>query len=120
MGKDTEYKFKYSRGSGPGGQHRNKVESCVTVTHVPTGLEERACESRSQLANKKLALARLETRISELAEEDKREEINKIRKESLSNGRVRTYNYKTGVVTDHRTGNKASLKKILEGELDLL
>ena len=58
-----EVEIQTLRGSGPGGQHRNKVETAVRVIHIPTGLVAMASEHRSQLRNKELALSRLRDRL---------------------------------------------------------
>lgn len=58
-----EVEFQTLRGSGPGGQHRNKVETTVRATHIPTGLVVVASDHRSQLRNKELALERLRARL---------------------------------------------------------
>ena len=70
MPKDTDHidllkevQIQTLRGSGPGGQHRNKVETAVRIVHIPTGITVTASEHRSQLRNKKLALERLQTRL---------------------------------------------------------
>ena len=70
MSKDTDHidllkevQIQTLRGSGPGGQHRNKVETAVRIVHIPTGITVTASEHRSQLRNKKLALERLQTRL---------------------------------------------------------
>jgi peptide chain release factor len=62
----TELKWETMRSSGPGGQHVNRTESAVRVTHVPTGMQASASEERSQHRNRKLALARLAQRLTEL------------------------------------------------------
>ena len=59
-----EVQIQTMRGSGPGGQHRNKVETAVRITHIPTGITVTATEHRSQLRNKKLALERLQKRLN--------------------------------------------------------
>lgn len=56
--------MRFTRGSGPGGQHRNKVETAVVVRHEPTGIEAAASEARSQAENRKRALARLRMRLA--------------------------------------------------------
>lgn len=61
--KSTEVKIKTSRSSGAGGQHVNKVETAVSITHIPTGIQVHASEERSQFLNKKLAFSRLEMAI---------------------------------------------------------
>ncbi len=60
-----EVRFQTMRGSGPGGQHRNKVETAVRATHIPTGIAVIATEHRSQHRNKQLALERLQNRLNE-------------------------------------------------------
>lgn len=108
-----------TRGNGPGGQHKNKVESCVEVIHIPTGLSERCQKSRSQLKNKKTAMDRLLIRLDEIKKTQCNEELNNLRL-SITRDRIKTYNFKTGLVIDHRTGKKASLIKVLNGDLELL
>lgn len=117
--KDKDFKIITTKGDGPGGQHKNKTESCVVITHIPTGMTERCQDTRSQLKNKTLAMDRLLKRIDDLKKEINNEKINDYRI-SVSKERIRTYNFKTGLATDHKTGNKAPLNKILNGELDLL
>ena len=60
-----DVQFQTMRGSGPGGQHRNKVETAVRAIHIPTGITAIATEHRSQYRNKQLALERLQNRLSE-------------------------------------------------------
>jgi len=71
--RQSEFKFESMRSSGPGGQHTNKTESAVRVTHVATGLSAVAQEERSQHLNHKLALTRLLQKLAEQNEEAKRE-----------------------------------------------
>ena len=115
----TKFKIITTRGSGPGGQHKNKVETCVVITHVATGMSETCQESRSQLKNKTLAMERLLLRLDILNKEKRHEQLNNKRKLSFEK-RIRTYNYKTGMVTNHITGKKANLDKVLNGELELI
>ncbi len=61
---ERECRFTFSRASGPGGQHRNKVETAVVALHVPTGIEAAAAETRSQRQNRERAILRLRTRIA--------------------------------------------------------
>lgn len=117
---DKDLKIIYTRGSGPGGQHKNKVETCVVITHVPTGLKERCQDTRSRERNLNLAKERLEKKIK--FEEDKKlqEQKNNHRIELIQTQKVvRTYNYSRNEVYDHRTKTKHELKKFMKGEMDL-
>ncbi len=109
------------RGSGPGGQHKNKTNSCVEMVHKPTGISV-TIDGRSQAQNKKGALAVLQKRVNEV-----QDRITAARKKAArlvaikNNETIRTYNYKRQEVVDHRTGKRAPLKKVLEeGRIDLL
>jgi len=116
-----EFKIKYSRGTGPGGQHKNKVETCVVITHVPSGMKEKCEDTRSRDRNEKLAMARLLRRIEDEKKKLLDEKKNDQRKELIKNkGNLRTYNYPRNEVVDHRTGKRANLKKVMDGDLDLL
>lgn len=119
--KKKDLKIEYMRGTGPGGQHRNKTDSACRITHIPTGISAYADE-RSQHHSRKKAMAELEQRIRQ-AKLDKQAEAKKTRRDHAIHNteRIRTYDFSRGVVTDHRTGKTASLKNILEkGRLDLL
>ena len=116
-----DLKIEITRGSGPGGQHRNKVETCVTVTHIPTGFSERCQDTRSKNRNLKIAIDRLEKKIIQNKIDEKNEKQNEIRKEKIQNPkRIRTYNFITKKVIDHRTKKMADLEKVMNGEIDLL
>lgn len=116
-----DFKLTYTRGSGPGGQHKNKVESCVVATHIPTGIQERCEETRSKIKNEKLAIQRILAKLEQIEKNKKHESQNNLRKELILNNKpIRTYNYARNEVVDHRTGRRANLKKVLDGDLDLL
>jgi len=115
-----EFKIVTTTGSGPGGQHKNRVQTAVSITHIPTGLQEKCEETRSQHRNKELAMERLLMRINELKENEKHEKQNDSRKQQITGKAVRTYNYPRNQVKDHRTGKKANLEKVMKGNLDLL
>lgn len=116
----NDLRFEFMRGQGPGGTNKNKLETACRVTHIPTGLTGYADE-RKQQQSKKEALKTLETRLKDVVARE-RAAIRKARRDDAIHNmpRVRTYNYQRGMVTDHRTGKKAPLKKVMNGRLDLL
>ncbi len=120
---DHDLHIRWKRGQGHGGQHRNKTENCCVLTHTPTGLTV-TVDGRSREQNLKNAKRLMKTKLhhrrafAERVRKDA-ERLAKIRPGGVK--RVRTYDYSTGVVTDHRTGKRASLKDVLEkGKLEKL
>ena len=117
---EKDLKITFTRGSGPGGQHKNKVETCVVITHVPTGLSERCQDSRSREQNLKLAKERLAKKIEEAKLMEKEKTKNKKRLFLIKNPKtIRTYNFARNEVVDHRTGKRFNLKKFMDGKLNL-
>lgn len=111
------------RSSGAGGQHVNKTESAIRITHLPTGLVVECQDERSQHKNKDRALKILRSRLVEMDREKKNAEIASERKSQVGTGdrseRIRTYNYPQGRVTDHRIGlTLYKLEQVLNGALD--
>ena len=111
------------RSSGAGGQHVNKTESAIRITHIPTGTVVECQDERSQFKNKDKAMRILRSRILEAEMEKQSAAIAADRKSQVGTGdrseRIRTYNYPQGRVTDHRIGlTLYKLDQILNGDLD--
>ncbi len=117
----SDYKIEITKGSGPGGQHRNKVETCVKIIHIPSGITETCQETRSKTRNFNIAKKRIEDKIRDIETNKKNEQQNEFRKKQIKNTkRRRTYDFKSKIVYDHLTGKQAPLNKIMDGNLDLL
>ena len=113
------------RSSGAGGQHVNKTESAIRITHLPTGLVVECQDERSQHKNKDRAMKILRSRLLEMEREKQNAQIASERRSQVGTGdrseRIRTYNYPQGRVTDHRIGlTLYKLEQILNGALDEL
>ncbi len=111
------------RSGGAGGQHVNKTESAIRITHLPTGLVVECQDERSQHKNKEKAMKVLRSRLYEKMLEEQNQQIASDRKSQVGTGdrseRIRTYNYPQGRVTDHRIGlTLYKLEQILNGDLD--
>ena len=111
------------RSSGAGGQHVNKTESAIRITHLPTGLVVECQDERSQHKNKERALKILRSRLAEIEREKQEAALASERKSQVGTGdrseRIRTYNYPQGRVTDHRIGlTLYKLEQVLNGDLD--
>ena len=111
------------RSSGAGGQHINKTESAIRITHLPTGLVVECQDERSQFKNKDKAMKVLRSRLYEMEQAKQTEAIASDRKAQVGTGdrseRIRTYNYPQGRVTDHRIGlTLYKIEQILNGDLD--
>ena len=119
----AELRIDTFRASGAGGQHVNKTDSAVRVTHLPTGIVVECQDDRSQHKNRARALSLLGARIKDQQERDKRAEEAATRKSLVGSGdrsdRIRTYNFPQGRVTDHRIGlTLHKIAAIMDGDLD--
>jgi peptide chain release factor 1 len=110
------------RASGSGGQHVNKTDSAIRLTHIPTGLVVECQDERSQHKNRAKAMAVLQARLTSAQEEATAQEQSDQRKVLVGSGdrseRIRTYNFPQGRVTDHRINlTLYKLNEVLEGSL---
>ncbi len=111
------------RSSGPGGQHMQKTDSAVRITHIPTGVVVSCQDERSQLKNKNKAMRILRAKILERKQEEERKKVTTERRSQIGSGerseKIRTYNYPDRRVTDHRINFTVHrLEAVLEGELE--
>ena len=111
------------RSSGAGGQHINKTDSAIRITHFPTGIVVTCQDQRSQTKNKERAMQVLATKLYDYYQGQKDEEYASLRKGQVGTGdrseRIRTYNFPQGRVTDHRIGYTLySIDEFMNGDLD--
>ena len=111
------------RSSGAGGQHINKTESAIRITHIPTGVVVECQDERSQFKNKDKAMKVLRSRLYEAEQAKQTEAIASDRKAQVGTGdrseRIRTYNFPQGRITDHRIGlTLYKIEQMLNGDLD--
>ncbi len=111
------------RASGAGGQHVNRTDSAVRITHIPTGVVTQSQDQRSQIQNREKAMRVLRSRLYELQREQAEGEYADRRKSQVGTGdrseRIRTYNFPQGRVTDHRIGlTLYRLTEVINGDLD--
>ena len=119
---ENEIKIDTYRASGAGGQHVNKTESAIRITHIPTGVVVTCQDESSQHKNKDKAMKVLRSRLLELETEKINSERSAARKSMVSTGdrsaKIRTYNFPQGRVTDHRINlTLYKLEEILNGNI---
>lgn len=110
------------RASGAGGQHVNKTDSAIRITHLPTGLVVECQDERSQHKNRARAMSLLQARLLDQAQQEQQKEESDTRRKLVGSGdrseKIRTYNYPQGRVTDHRINlTLYNLNQIVAGEL---
>ena len=119
----TDLKIDTFRSSGAGGQHINKTDSAIRITHLPTGMVVECQDERSQYKNKDKAMKVLKSRLLDAKQREQDSAIAADRKAQIGSGdrseRIRTYNYPQGRMSDHRIGlTLYKLEAILNGDLD--
>ena len=122
---EKELRIDVFRSSGAGGQHINKTESAVRITHLPTGMVVECQDERSQQKNKERAMKVLCSRLLEMKQEEQEKAIAGERRSQIGTGdrseRIRTYNFPDGRVSDHRIGlTLYKIDAIMNGSLDEL
>ncbi|MCM1368080.1 MAG: peptide chain release factor 1 [Roseburia sp.] len=120
---DKDIKIDTYRASGAGGQHINKTDSAIRITHFPTGIVVTCQDQRSQTKNKERAMQVLATKLYDYYQGQKDEEYASLRKGQVGTGdrseRIRTYNFPQGRVTDHRIGYTLySIDEFMNGDID--
>ncbi len=121
----SELKIDTFRSSGAGGQHINKTDSAIRITHLPTGTVVECQDERSQHKNKERALKILSARLLGVEQQKHKDEIDSARRAQVGTGdrseRIRTYNFPQGRVSDHRIGlTLYKIDAIMNGNLDEL
>jgi len=119
----SELRVDVYRASGAGGQHVNKTESAVRITHIPTGLVVQCQDERSQHKNRAKAMKVLYARLLDLRQHEQSASIAEERRSLVGtgdrSGRIRTYNFPQGRVTDHRIGlTLYRLESVMDGDMD--
>jgi len=113
------------KSSGAGGQHVNKTESAIRITHVPSGVVVASQEERSQLQNRERAMQMLRSILLDRKQREAEEAVGSLRRSQVGTGdrseKIRTYNFPQDRLTDHRINqNFGNIRGIMEGDLDRL
>ena len=123
--RDADLRIDTYRSSGAGGQHVNKTESAIRITHLPTGIVVQCQDEKSQLKNKEQAMRVLKSRLFDHYQSQQEAALATERRSQIGSGdrseRIRTYNFPQGRVTDHRIGlTLYRLEQFLDGDMDEL
>jgi peptide chain release factor 1 len=118
---ENDLLWRYTRGYGAGGQHKNKTDSCVILTHIATGVQVRI-DGRKQSQNKKEALRVLTDKLENINKQENKEKDRADRRSQIGEGgrgcnKIRTVRAKDGIVIDHRLDKTMLLKDYLRGRL---
>ena len=121
--KESDIRIDITRSSGAGGQHVNRTESAVRMTHIPTGIVVFSQTQRSQIQNRENAYQILKSRVYDYYQSIEEAKAGAERKSKIGTGdrseKIRTYNYPQNRVTDHRIGfTTKQLDRVMEGEMD--
>lgn len=118
-----QIKIETTRGSGPGGQHKNSTDSCVIMTHIPTGIKV-VRDGRSQISNREYAYNEIKKRVNEFYRTGFMDNESKSRKDQVGmidrSIKKRSYRIKEDLVIDHETSKSCSFKEFNKGKIELV
>jgi peptide chain release factor 1 len=118
-----DFEYRWFSGTGKGGQHRNKHQNCLELTHVPTGTKVSA-QGRSREANERDCMAAILTKLDEMRDGRGAKATNDIRARQIGSGmrgdKRRTYRFQDDGVVDHVTGRNGSCKRFMRGDIETL
>jgi peptide chain release factor 1 len=121
---EADFSARWFSGTGKGGQHRNKHQNCVELTHLTTGARRVGASSRSRESNMLEARAALLADLDSMAEGESASAENGIRKRQIGSGmrgdKRRTYRFQDDAVVDHVTGRRAKASAFMRGQIELL
>ena len=122
--READIEVLVTKGTGAGGQNRNKRETAIVMRHAPTGIEAKAECERTQSHNKRIAREVLEMRVAAFISGQRKSSIDEHRRNMVGSGmrgdKVRTYREQNDQVSDHRSGKKTSLRATEDGKLESL
>jgi peptide chain release factor 1 len=120
---ERDLKIEWYSGTGAGGQHRNKHQNSCRITHIPSGVVATA-QCRSRQNSFEQAMSTIQTAVDNSAKRCYNNSIASDRKSQVGSGmrgdKIRTYRFQDDVVQDHNSGKKSSVKRVLNGNFDLL
>lgn len=120
---ENDFAYRWYSGSGAGGQHRNKHQNCLEITHLPTGVTASA-QGRSREANLRDAMAALRGRLDAMRDGEGHEATNALRAAQIGCGmrgdKRRTYRFQDDTVTDHVTGKRAAARRFMRGDIEVM
>lgn len=121
--RDHDLQIEWYSGTGAGGQHRNKHQNSCRITHTPTGITAKA-ECRSRTNSLAEATVAIQQRVDQLLQSKYNNDLASDRKSQVGTGmrgdKIRTYRFQDDQVQDHVSGKRGSVKKVLNGNFDLL
>lgn len=120
---ENDFAYRWFSGTGKGGQHRNKHQNCLELTHVPTGLSQIA-NGRSRDTNEREAMDKLKTLLDSSRDNQNANDSNFVRANQIGSGmrgdKRRTYRFQDDAVVDHVTGKKSTCKHFMRGDIERL
>lgn len=114
------FEITFTNGTGAGGQKRNRTLSVAILKHLKSGIIERCDESRSATKNMNIAYKVIIDKLLDIKYTTWLNDLNEKRKLAAARGVIRTYDFKQGIVKNHITKKKAPLKKVLNGQINLI
>ena len=118
-----DFEYRWFSGTGKGGQHRNKHQNCLELTHRPTGTKVSA-QGRSRETNERECFTAIHVRLDEMRDGKGAHETNTVRAKQIGSGmrgdKRRTYRFQDDSIADHETGKKTSCKRFMRGDIEVL